>query len=115
MKKLVPAAAAFLLLAAIPAMAYVQPGSLNQKTTVGSAPSKSHRTSQNVDGGSGPGSSTVGSERASGGSVTADPFGDAPLENGDTPTKPVPEPGTMAMASMGLIAIGAALRHKRGR
>jgi hypothetical protein len=33
----------------------------------------------------------------------------------DEPTRPVPEPGTMAMASMGLMALGATLRRRRAR
>ena len=31
----------------------------------------------------------------------------------DRPARPVPEPGTMALASMGLIALGAAARGRR--
>ena len=115
MKKLVLVTAAFLILAAIPAMAYVQPGSLNQNAKVGATQSNSHRTTKDMDGGSGVGNGTTGSERSDAGAVTTDPFSDVPLDEGDAPTKPVPEPGTMAMASMGLLAIGAALRHKRGR
>jgi len=33
----------------------------------------------------------------------------------DRPVAPIPEPGTMALASMGLIALGAATRQRRGR
>lgn len=33
----------------------------------------------------------------------------------DRPVAPVPEPGTMALASMGLIALGAAARFRRNR
>ena len=34
--------------------------------------------------------------------------------DGDGPGHPVPEPGTIAMASMGLMALGAHLRRRRG-
>jgi hypothetical protein len=38
-----------------------------------------------------------------------------PRGNDDVPVAPVPEPGTMALASMGLIALGAAARQYRTR
>jgi hypothetical protein len=32
---------------------------------------------------------------------------------GETPVAPVPEPGTMALLSLGLVSLGAALRNRR--
>lgn len=46
--------------------------------------------------------------------IPPEPVGLPPLTESpvDRPARPVPEPGTMALASMGLIALGAALRGR---
>jgi len=50
--------------------------------------------------------------------VTPDPAPQQPVDldwnrNSHHPVQPVPEPGTMALASMGLIALGSAARKRR--
>lgn len=49
----------------------------------------------------------------SGNSQNIDPVQVDRRRGGDNPARPVPEPGTMALASMGLIALGAAARGRR--
>ena len=45
---------------------------------------------------------------------TSQPLGSPGATNDETPTRPVPEPGTMALTSLGLLALGAAARKRRG-
>jgi hypothetical protein len=87
-----------LMLVASVASAYVQSGHLNQATT-----------SDQVSGGGSDGTSdipSVSTPQPISGTVdhrrSRDP---------GRPTNPVPEPGTMVLASMGLIALGAAVRR----
>jgi hypothetical protein len=84
---------------AAPAFAYVQPGSLGSTTKVKDGPRTPKEQSD---------------ETGFGGPVYTDiPATIEPV--GTDAVKPVPEPATMAMASMGLLAVGAALRKRRPR
>jgi len=90
-----------LMVLAAPAFAYVQAGSLGSDTKVktGHGPNAKEQSG---------GGSTLGDEPAYKDiPITVEPAGEA--------VKPVPEPATMAMASMGLLAVGAAMRKKRSR
>lgn len=48
-------------------------------------------------------------------SPSTPPQGGLPGRESDLPTAPVPEPGTMALISMGLLSLGAASRRAFGR
>ena len=99
---------ATLTFAASTALAYVQPGHLPQtKPQSVQSPILAPGDDQGTT--SGTGNSYPGSDvyrRQPGGR----PPSDRPP---DGATKPVPEPGTMMLASMGLLALGAAVRHRR--
>ena len=99
MKKMLLTLAALIVIAA-PSFAYVQSGNLpSRPAPAGSLP--------DADNGG------IGMENVGVGALT--PPGSTPIEPlGDQPpTRPVPEPATMVLASMGLLALGAAGRKRR--
>ena len=101
MRKALLVLAASMVLAA-PVFAYVQPGSLGSTTKIkdGRGPNaKEQADGQSGGDAEGPAYKEI--------PVTVEPVG------GNDTVKPVPEPATMAMASMGLLAVGAALRKRR--
>jgi len=99
MKKLLLTLAALVVIAA-PSYAYVQSGNLPKNTAQRGIPIAADGGLQDVG---------IGALAPPDGSPV-EPFGDQPPV-----THPVPEPATMVLASMGLIALGAAGRKRRSR
>ena len=97
MKRIALIAGALLLLSS-PVLAYVQAGSLGSSPKV-SRDERHHGLKDHSDDNWCPDPGTGGH-----------PEGDD-----GHPARPVPEPGTMALASMGLVAIGLAFRNRRAR
>ncbi len=109
MKRIVLTLAALMLVAGT-ALAYVQPSNLSltqpQSTTPNVAPNTDDNTaSAPPEVASGPISPGTDVYRRN-----PDPRPPKPPVGGAT--KPVPEPGTMMLASMGLLALGAAMRRR---
>jgi hypothetical protein len=100
LKKAVIILGALMVLSA-PVFAYVQPGSLAGTTKVkGGGPAPKEQSDGSTGNGAGPMYTEI--------PVTVEPVTDGTV-------KPVPEPTTMALASMGLLAVGAALRKRQSR
>ncbi len=86
-------AVSFLALLAAPSFAYVQGGQVVPNPGASSSPDASSRVRRWID------------------SPEVTPLG-TPIT--DTPTRPIPEPGTMILASLGLLALGVSRAKRRG-
>jgi hypothetical protein len=104
MKKLL-IAAALVTLTAAPSLAFVQAG---HTSNPGSVAPQSVRSTHIEVGANGGGPSSGGNTLGTGINEPSNP------SDGD-PTRPVPEPGMMALASMGLLALGVASRKRQAK
>ena len=106
-----------LLLVAAPLYAYVQPASLMRASLKGASKPANLSTTlsgtQTTVSGVVSTADAVMTESITGGDGFVDVYQVVAITE-DSPTRPVPEPGTMAMASMGLLALGFAVRRKFG-
>jgi hypothetical protein len=107
MKKLVLSLLLLAVLAA-PSFAYVQSGHLLQDRQASPNHQERHPVSRWLEGenygGGGPGGIGI--------SGTPLPTVGPPI--GDDATRPIPEPGTMVLASLGLLALGVSRARRRG-
>ena len=111
MKKAIMFVSALLLVAA-PLYAYVQPASLMRTSLKNASQPATLSTSQSHTVAEVSTSQAVMTESiAANDGMLVDVYRVVAISD-ETPTRPVPEPGTMAMASMGLLALGFAVRRK---
>jgi len=94
---------ALMALLASPSFAYVQSGQLlGNSGGKGAGENHSSRIPAWIDS-----HDPIGSSGHPAGTPGIDPYGEAP-------SRPIPEPGTMALASLGLLALGVSRARRRG-